>query len=113
MGVVFKTGLLLALVVIADVLLDARRQEAHPIRDQILFSEEEPLLHAVPLTPDVLNILLKTKQAKQGLEFANASQRDNPARLFRAGEVHLSRSDEIDLVVIGVPPMRGADNRWL
>jgi hypothetical protein len=112
MRVVFRTVLVLALVVIADGLLVAPGQEAHPIHDQILFSEKQPLLHAVPVTPDVLNVLLKTKQAKQGLEFANASQRNNPAQLFRAAEIHLSRPEEVDLAVIGIPPMRGADNAW-
>jgi hypothetical protein len=49
------------------------------------------------------------------LEFADASQPENSAQLFRAAEVHLSRPDEVDLVVVGIPPMRGANNDcfWL
>jgi hypothetical protein len=58
---VFRTVLVLAFFVIAGGLSVAPGQEAHPGRDQILFSEEESLLHAVPLTPDVLNVLLETK----------------------------------------------------
>src|SRR6266478_5832239 len=112
MGIAFRTVSALVLVVIADGILVTQGQEAHSIHDQTLFSEEEPLQHAVPLTPDVLSVLLKTKQAKQGLEFANDSQRNNPAQLFRAAEVDLRRPGEVDLVVIGILPMRGADNCW-
>jgi hypothetical protein len=112
MGVGSRTVLTVVLVFIAGRVLGTPRQEAHSNLDQTLFSEEEPLLHTVVLTPGVLSVLLKTKEAKQGLEFANDSQRHNPAQLFRAAEVHLSRLEEVDLVVLGIPPMRGADNCW-
>lgn len=111
MGVAFRAALALVLVVIDGVSV-TRGQEVHSIHEQNSFHEDEPLLHAVPLTPKVLSVLLKTKWAKQGLEFANDSQRDNPAQLFRAAEIHLTRWDDVDLVVIGIPPMRGADNCW-
>jgi hypothetical protein len=66
----------------------------------------------VPLTPEVLKVLLETDEAKQGLESAKPSQRNNPARLFHSAEVHLHAGDELDLVVLGVFPMSGADNTW-
>jgi hypothetical protein len=83
-----------------------------PISEQTFFTEDEPLQQPVTLSSDVLRVLLKTKQAKVGLEDANDSARENPARMFRAAGVHLSGSEKAGLVVIGIPPMRGADNCW-
>lgn len=55
---------------------------------------------------------MEREEAREGLHFASPSERDNPAQLFRAAEVHLSRLDEADLVVIGVGAMSGADQGW-
>jgi hypothetical protein len=40
------------------------------------------------------------------------SEKANPAQFFQASEVHLSGPDEVDLVVIGVGRMKGADANW-
>jgi len=80
--------------------------------DQNSFSEAGPLENPVPLAPEVLKVLLETDAAKEGLAYATAAQRANPAQLFRAAQVHLSQADEVNLVVIGICPMCGADNAW-
>jgi len=80
--------------------------------EQTSFSEEGPLQNPGTLSPDVLNLLLATDAAKEGLPYANASQRANPAQLFRAAEVHLSQPGQTDFVIIGVCPMCGADTAW-
>jgi hypothetical protein len=41
-----------------------------------------------------------------------AAERNDPASLFHATEVHLGSPAEVDLLVIGVCPMCGADNDW-
>jgi hypothetical protein len=67
----------------------------------------------VAVSPGVLKVLLATEEAKEGLEYSSDSERNRPAELFHAAEVHLARPQEEDLVVIGVcPPMCGADNSW-
>jgi hypothetical protein len=80
--------------------------------EQSSFSEDGPLQSPATLSPEVLRLLLATDAAKEGLPYANASQRANPAQLFRAAEVHLSQPGQTDLVIIGVCPMCGADTGW-
>lgn len=112
MGAVRRAVLILVAVIVADGVLVAQGQKAQPVRDQTLFSEEGTLQNQVALSPNILKILLKTRQARQGMQFASDAEENKPAELFRAAEVHLGRRDEVDLVVIGVPPMSGADNGW-
>jgi hypothetical protein len=112
MRVVRRIPFATALVALAGLVLATRGQKAQPTSEQSSFAEDQPLQNPVTVSPDVLRGLLETEEAKQGLEFANESQRDHPAQLFRAAEVHLSRQDGVDLVVVGVCPMCGADNGW-
>ena len=86
------------------------RAEATPVIS--FFSADESLQFPASLSPEILAVLLKTRQAGEGLEFASDRERADPAQLFRATEVHLSSSEGVDLVVLGIPPMSGADNDW-
>jgi hypothetical protein len=90
----------------------AEREESNVAHEQTIFTEGGPLQRSVPLSADVLKVLLATKEAKQGLAFVGESQQSNVTQLFRASEVHLSGPKEVDLVVIGVPPMAGVDHGW-
>src|SRR5208283_2666829 len=65
-----------------------------------------------PLAPSVLRVLLHTKEIEEALDSENDEQQDNPAQLFRAGETHLGGTDDVDLVVVGISPLSGADNSW-
>ena len=76
---------------------------------QTTFREDEPFQHPAPLTNPTLKVLLETEQAQQVYD----PERDHPEQLFRAAEVHLCRPDEVDLIVIGIPPMSGAENGWI
>jgi len=100
--------LTLALVVV--LLLGLPGHGAPP--DQNSFSVASPLQNPAPLAPEVLKVLLETDAAKAGLAYATPAQRADPEQLFRAAQVHLNHTDDVDLVVIGVCPMCGADNAW-
>lgn len=99
------------LVLVAGAGCAARGQET-PVSEQMSFSEDAPVQHPVALSPEVLKALFETEEARQVLNFASDAAQDDPARLFRATEVHLGRPGEVDLVVVGVPPMSGADAGW-
>jgi hypothetical protein len=108
----YKTVLAVALATVATVASITLAQETTPAREQTVFHEYEPVQHAVPLSPEVLQVLLRRKEVKEVLEFASKEGRDNPSQFFEAAKVHLRGSDEADLVVQGYPPVSGADNAW-
>jgi hypothetical protein len=90
----------------------AQVENADALHDQTTFTEDARLQHPVPVSSDVLKVLLETDAAKEGMAFAQVSKPGDVAQLFRAGEVHLGGANEVDLVVIGVGWMSGADNGW-
>jgi hypothetical protein len=113
MGV--KFGKVLGLVTFLILLLLGMPEWAAQPRGQTQqdsFSENGPFQNPAPISEDVLKALLQTDAAKQGLDLANKSQKADPAQLFRAAEVHLNHAGQVDLVVVGVCPMCGADNAW-
>jgi hypothetical protein len=95
----------IALTAFAGGVFVAQGQTLRPVREQLYFTEEQPLQHPTTLSPDVLKVLLERKEVKEGMRFANSSEWNDPAKLFHASEVHLDGSDEIDLVVIGIRPL--------
>jgi hypothetical protein len=107
-----RTVLTFALVAVASGVSIAQVQETTHAREQTVFHEYEPVPHAVPLTPEVRQVLLRTKAVKEALKFASKEQQDNPSQFFEAAKVHLRGSDEANLVVKGYPPVSGADNAW-
>ena len=108
----YKIVLAFALATVAAVASITPAQETTPAGEQTVFHEYEPVQHAVPLSPEVLQVLLRRKEVKEALEFASREGRDNPSQFFEATKVHLRGSDEADLVVRGYPPVSGADNAW-
>jgi hypothetical protein len=100
------------LMAVAAAVLSAQQLSPGSGGEQAVFYEGKAILQPMALPADVLKILLETKQAIQGLDQASEAQRRNPSLLFHAAEVHLSRHDQLDLVVVGVPPMAGADTGW-
>jgi len=105
---------LLVFAAIAGIALIARGQETHSGAEQKLFSPgDSPIQHPVALSADVLRVLLASQTAKQTFAVLSDSQKANPAQLFQAGEVHLNSADQVDLVEIGLAPMKGADAGWV
>jgi len=91
----------------------AQVQKAQPEKEETVFSEDESFKHPVPLPSGVAKVLLRDELASQALdEDESEAAEAKPAKFFRATEVHLGASDEVALLVIGIPPMSGADNGW-
>jgi hypothetical protein len=102
-------------VFVASFILLAQGQTAEPAKpapEETSFDENETPRHTVSLSPDVLKVLLQTKEAKEAWGDLSKEQQKNPAQLFVAAEVHLSKPDQVDLVVRGIFPFSGADNSW-
>ena len=113
MGMLSRFALMGVLAVVIAEVLAAQGNNAHPVNEQTTFNQTETPLHAVPVSGDVLKALLKTKEAKSGLESANNSERNYAAQLFCASEIHLTASNETDLVVMGgVGGMSCAESGW-
>jgi hypothetical protein len=87
-------------------------QNDPPAREQTVFDENNSIQRPVPLSPSALKALLQRKEIRDNLRGLADSDRNNLAQFFSAAEVHLSEADQIDLVVMGKPPMSGADNTW-
>ena len=88
--------------------------------DQSLFCADIPVTHSASIPKNVLSVLLQTDAGRDGFVTTNEciaahrcnADRNDPATLFRAIEVHLASRAEADLLVIGICPMCGVDNDW-
>jgi len=107
----FLAPLLFVSAALAAMALIAHGQETRPASEQTLFSNS-PFQHPVMLSPEVVRVLLASHPAKETFDTLDDSAKANPSQLFQASEIHLSRPDQVDLVVIGVGRMRGAENSW-
>jgi len=107
----FPTTVFFVFAGLAGISLIARGQQAQSVPEQTLFSNGS-FQHPVTLSPEVLKVILASHPAKETFDILNDSEKSNPSQLFQAAEVHLRRPDEVDLVVIGLGRMRGAENSW-
>jgi hypothetical protein len=80
--------------------------------DRIAFLSEESFPHSVPLPPSALKVLLRDESVRESMERASDAEKRDPARLFRAAEVHLFGPNETDLFIVGNLPIAGANNGW-
>ena len=80
--------------------------------EQARFSKSTQLENPIAIPPDVLKLLLSTKEGKEGMARATNAQKQTPAQMFRASEIHLRAADETDLVVEGISPMASGDHEW-
>ena len=90
----------------------AQRPKARPVREQLSFSADKLPQRPASVSPETLEALLQTPEAKNGMRLLNPTERKDPARLFRGADVHLTGPEENDLIVIGTGPMAGADKTW-
>jgi hypothetical protein len=87
-------------------------QVSKPVVEQARFSKTSRIEHAIALPPDVLKLLLSTREGKEGMARASDVQKQNPAQMFRAAEIHLRATDELDLMIEGISPMAKGDHDW-
>jgi hypothetical protein len=87
-------------------------QTSKPAGEQTRFSKSTPVEHPIAIPPDVLKLLLNTKEGKEGMARATEVQKQNPAQMFRASQIHLRAAEEADLVIEGLSPMASGDHDW-
>jgi len=78
-----RTVLVRALSTVVIGVSIAQGQGTAPAREQTVFHEYEPFQHAVPLPPQVLHALLRTKEVKEALESAREDQRNTGCSSIR------------------------------
>ena len=72
-------------------------------------AEEDGVKKPVPIPKAVLATLKRDEHICNVLEYENISAEKIPASWFSASAIHLNRPDQLDLVVMGVGPLRGAN----
>jgi hypothetical protein len=78
--------------------------------EQTHFSaENESVQKPVPLPEDVLVILKQDEMVRNALEDENVPADKLPSTWFSASVVHLSSPEKEDLIVVGEPPLSGAN----
>jgi hypothetical protein len=98
--------LVLTLLTVTNSVIAQRAQA----REQNHFSaEDEGVQKPVPLPEDVLAILRKDDTVKGALEDSNLPPDRLPQSWFSASSIHLSSPDQADLIVMGQPPVTGAN----
>jgi hypothetical protein len=104
----FKALLILAAVVL---LPSASFGQA---REQAIFSGcgLGTIKNKATLSSGVLKSLLATDQASEYFGSAKDDPKADLRGFFQAAEVHLADPGTMDLVVVGNPPLSGADNCW-
>jgi hypothetical protein len=94
-------------------LVPLHAQKLKPTPQGSIYAEtDERFEHSTALPNAVLRLILHTPEAKGAMDLANDSERRRIAEYFRTTEVRLSDSGEVDLLVRGSPPMRGANVGW-
>lgn len=79
---------------------------------QVFTAGDERFDRSVPISQDVVKLLLRTEEAKSVMDLASDQELKELGHSFRAVEIHLSESNEVALLVLGIGPMHGADNAW-
>ena len=79
--------------------------------EQLRFSAEDAgVLKPVPIPEGVLVILRKDEQVQHLLEHEKIAPEKLPPSWFSASAIHLTRTRRVDLIVVGRPPIIGANN---
>jgi len=85
-------------------------QSHRPGAEQLHFTaEDNRAKKPVALPQDVLELLKKDEQVKSAIEGQEGSAQKIPRSWYSASAVHLSTSGRPDYVVVGNPPLTGAN----
>jgi hypothetical protein len=108
----FITRRMLAAAAFVAASMAVHAQASKPVIEQARFSKKVQLEHPAAIPANVLNLLLRSKEGKEGMARATDAQKQTPAQMFRVSEIHLRAADETDLVVEGISPMASGDHEW-
>ena len=108
----FITRRMLAASAFLAASMAVQAQASKPVPEQARFSKKIQLERPAAIPGNVLKILLSSKEGKEGMARATNAQKQTPAQMFRASEIHLRAADETDLVVEGISPMASGDHEW-
>lgn len=82
---------------------------AQPSEQHHFSAEETGVRKPVPIPEAVMAILRESEGVRGALEDKNMSATEIPPSWFSASAIHLNRPEQVDLVVMGVGPLRGAN----
>jgi len=99
---------LLTLLVVCSA-ATAQRSGSHPSEQSHFSAEVEGVDKPVTLPQDVVAILRTDEMVRSGIEDENLPPEKMPLSWFSAWAIHLSNSGRVDLVVVGKPPLAGAN----
>lgn len=99
---------LLTFLVVCGV-ATAQRRRSHPSEQTYFSAEVEGVEKPVTLPQDVVAILRAEEMVRNGIEDENLPPEEMPLSWFSASAIHLSNSAKVDLVVVGNPPLAGAN----
>jgi hypothetical protein len=78
--------------------------------EQTDFSAEDDSVHRpVQILADIMAVLGKQEMVRHVLDYENLPVEKLPTSWFSASAIHLSGPKELDLVVVGKPPLAGAN----
>jgi hypothetical protein len=88
---------------------DAQRKPPRFPEQTDFSAEAEGAAHPVPIPDGVLTILEKDDFVRPDLQEADPPVQTPPSSWFSAAKIHLSKSDQQDLVILGEGPLAGAN----
>lgn len=103
----WATSLLVFLMICSSVIAEGKRRL--PL-EQTDFSAEDDSVHKpVEIPADVMAILGKDEMVRHVLDYENVPVEKLSTSWFSASAIHLSGPNEMDLVVVGKPPLAGGN----
>jgi hypothetical protein len=98
---------------IAAGITTAQPSGTKPAKERTIFYEdEESFPDSLPLPEKVLNALKATKEAGYARDVSRERPHEDLNQFFKAVQVHLSNSEDVDYIVLGQFPLTGADCAW-
>jgi hypothetical protein len=110
MGTMRITRAAVALLIVLAAFQGLLAAEVANHREQVHFSAEDPDVETpIKVPEDVMAILRKDEFVRNVLQSENIAGERLPASWFSASAVHLNNAAERDVIVVGRPPLAGAN----
>jgi len=85
------------------------QQQREPSEQMHFSAEDSSVKKPVPIPESVLANLRSDDTVRRALEDQTTSPKDLPSSWFLASKIHLSNTNRPDLILIGQPPISGAN----